>query len=73
MSDVIPLFKSSTVQDALCEAADLGLTEIILIGKKPSGRYWVRFSPCQNIFEQLGMVEMLKHDIMTTIDANSED
>ena len=45
MAKVTTLFKTDSVQNCLCDAADLGLKEIALIGKKQDGGFYLRVSP----------------------------
>ena len=68
MAKVTPLFKTDSVQNCLWEAADLGLTELILIGKKQGDAgFYLRISPCKNAYELVGMAEALKHELMTAL------
>lgn len=72
MSKLIPLFRPGVnAKTVLAEALEKDLTELVMIGKLPDGTYWVRLFPCNNIFEQLGVVERLRHEINITIDENS--
>jgi hypothetical protein len=72
MSKLIPLFRPGVnAKTVLAEALEKDLTELVMIGKLPDGTYWVRLSPCNNIFEQLGVVARLRHEINITIDENS--
>lgn len=70
MSKVIPLFKRGDIQDVICEAADQGLVEVVIIGKKADGNYWIRLSPTKDTIQTLGMVEMLKHDLIHVVEEN---
>ncbi len=71
MSKVVSLFKTGNVQEVLCEAADKGLTELVLIGKLQDGTYWLRHSPCKDIFVHLGLATRLVHEINVTVDENN--
>jgi hypothetical protein len=72
MSNVHQLFKRDSIQNVLCEAADMGLTAIVLVGKKQNGGYWIRLSNQENAIETLGMVDLLHHELLTAVDENFE-
>lgn len=72
-AQVTQLFKRDNIQNILCEAADLGLTEVMLIGKKQSGGFWVRISPCVNAYEHIGMIAALQHELLLALDEATAD
>ena len=71
MSKVIRLCQPDSIAHILDEAATRALTEIVVIGRTADGQYWLRHSPCKDIFVQLGMAARLAHEINVTVDENN--
>ncbi len=57
---VVNLFQNCTVQEIICEAADMGLTEVLVVGKTQDGVYHLKKSECSNTVELVGQLEMIK-------------
>jgi len=60
MSKVVPLFQNGTVQEIICEAADKGFTEILVVGKQQDGSYCLKKSCFSSTIETVGVIEMAK-------------
>lgn len=73
MSKVTPLFTRQGVQKILCEAADMGLREVILLGLKPNGCYHIAMSDTDDMVKFVGMVRLLEHDCLMALYENYED
>ena len=57
---IINLFQNCTVQEILCEAADMGLTEVLVVGRTQDRAYHLKKSGCSNTVELVGQLEMTK-------------
>jgi hypothetical protein len=72
MSNVIPLFPKYEVQQALEAAMDAGLTELVLVGKNPNGSLFCRISTLESAYPFLGMLDVIKHDLLMAIAENNQ-
>ncbi len=45
----------------------MGLTEVVLFAKKQDGGFWIRFSPLDNAYEHIGMIEAAKHELLACL------
>jgi hypothetical protein len=70
MAKVTLLFKTDSVYNCLCDAAEMGMKEIVLIGKKQDGGFYLRISPCENAYVYIGMLEVLKQEFVASIQEN---
>lgn len=57
---VISLFSNGTVQEILCDAADKGFTEVMVVGKQQDGSYLLKKSEFSSTIETVGVIEMAK-------------
>lgn len=55
------------VRQILEESKNKGMTDVVIVGSMPAGRYYFRHSGSRNWFEQIGYLEQAKHEIMAMI------
>lgn len=60
MGKVVKLFESADVQSLLCDAADQGFAEVMVIGKLPDGCYFLKKTAFNSSVETVGILEMAK-------------
>jgi hypothetical protein len=60
MAKVRALFTNGTVQGILCEAADKGFREVVIIGRSQDGLYHLKKSELLSTVEVVGIIEMAK-------------
>jgi hypothetical protein len=70
MAKVIPLFPKYDVAEALEDAIEAGLTELVLVGKNPDGTLFCRISALESAYPFLGMLDVIKHDLLMAVYEN---